>query len=518
MHISNCQNPRLITNPATGENVRVRCGHCSACLNAKAKNWVNRLIEESRHHRYAFMVNLTYDDAHLPKMRLDDAGNLRYINRDSDIVIPYQDIDKLIDASDNPANEREYLLARSSHHLGVPALCTKDLQLFNKRLNKYLCYHVTNQFGNFRYFIAFEYGPATYRPHYHCVYFFDRPEIAANFDKIIHKTWSNGDTSVDNIFSNGGFSYVAQYVNMSCHLPAIYAHKDLKQRHIFSKSPSIGSPLLLDEEIRDVYDRKPIKRTVFDSLSAKYSVVPVNDTFKTRFFPKCEGYSRRSYNDRITLYRLTEIFPSDDFEGFAEAVYTFHCSGRLPSVCSPQERFVLQNFSRDLKLHSKPWKCANAKMYRNYLVSKRYCFLRDTLRFSDYYMVRQIDEYYKKLDYEKLKDFYSFQQDYTKLHSAVDLIHMYPEFEDCYKSVLSDNLSGLPDYIRLALFSFGVDWYCDKSSLENTYDYKNLVQKTDDIYKDTHKAHDVHNYRYSKRFTDINSSLQKIILNYEKNA
>lgn len=516
MNISGCEHPRLITDPHTGDMLRVRCGHCNSCLNSKAKSWVSRLIEESRHHRYAFMVNLTYDDAHLPKMKLDDSGNLRFINRSSDIVIPAAELNELIDKSDNPERERKYMLDRSNHSLGIPAVCVKDLQLFNKRLNKYLFYNVTFSFSNFRYFIAFEYGPGTYRPHMHCVYFFDRPEIEPVFDKVIHKTWSNGDTSTDNIFSNGGFSYVAQYVNMSCHLPAIYAHKNLKQRHIFSKSPVIGSPLFLDEEIRDVYDRKPIKRTVFDPLSGKYSNIPVSPAYKNRFFPKCFSYSRIPDSYRITLYRLCEIFPSENFDEFSEAVYSFYSFGKLPKVCPPEVRTCLFGFVRSLDMHCKRHDLVNAKMYRAYLVSKRYIYLRDTLRFSDTVMLREINDYYKKFDYEKLKDFYSFQEDYVKLHPLRDLIHMYPEFADYYLSRTVNNLSGMPDYLRLALFSFGLDWYDDKKCLEDSYDYKNLVQRSDKIYKDTHKAHDVHNYRYSKRFHDINPTLQKIIQDYDK--
>ena len=62
MHIVNCDHPRLIINPHTGEKLRVRCGHCSQCLNARAKKWINKLTVESQYHRYAFMVNLTYDN------------------------------------------------------------------------------------------------------------------------------------------------------------------------------------------------------------------------------------------------------------------------------------------------------------------------------------------------------------------------------------------------------------------------------------------------------------------------
>ena len=75
MHISNCQHPYLITNPHTGEKVRVRCNKCSTCKNARAKNWVNRLLEEHGHNKYSFMATLKYDNMHLPMITSDDFGN-----------------------------------------------------------------------------------------------------------------------------------------------------------------------------------------------------------------------------------------------------------------------------------------------------------------------------------------------------------------------------------------------------------------------------------------------------------
>lgn len=169
-------------------------------------------------------------------------------------------------------------------------------------------------------------------------------------------------------------------------------------------------------------------------------------------------------------------------------------------------------------MNSNEPKAVEAKLYKSYLVSKRYCYLRSVLNTSDYNMVRHIDEFYKKLDYEKLKDFYSFQQDYSFLHSSVDLIHAYPEFSD-YVFNLSKRdgipkLDGMPDYLRLALFSFGIDWYSDIPSLDSTYDYKNMVSSNDKIYKDSHKTHESVDYVYSKRLNDLNPILQKILIEY----
>ena len=52
-----------------------------------------------------------------------------------------------------------------------------------------------------------------------------------------------------------------------------------------------------------------------------------------------------------------------------------------------------------------------------------------------------------------------------------------------------------------------------------TYDFKVMKQKSHDIYKDTHKGHNINDYRYSQRLHDLNPALQKILIKYsETNA
>ena len=305
MHIVNCDHPRYTINPHTGEKLRVRCNKCPQCLNARAKMWVNKLTTEAQYHRYAFMVNLTYDNSRLPRLILDDNDNLVYKNRNLPLCIPLQDLFDIIDNSfqndKRKEKEKRLLLARLNHYLGLPVCCSDDISKFNKRLNKWFYDHVTKRYENFRFFVCHEYGPATFRNHCHGVYYFDDPRIEACFLEAIHACWKNGDSSAANIFSNGGFSYVAQYVNMSVHLPSFYTHKDLRQRHQFSKCPPLGFDSVSFQELRDIYNDRPTYRTVWDSSSARYVTLPVNATFKDRYFPKCPGYNQIfDYNPGIS--------------------------------------------------------------------------------------------------------------------------------------------------------------------------------------------------------------------------
>ena len=521
MHLVNCEHPRFVTNPVTGDTLRVRCGKCDTCKNARAKDWCNRLIEESQHHRFGFMVNLTYTDSNVPRMRFD--GNYYFVeNRKDTWCIPFQEIDSLIAKSPTPLRDRELLNARLNDRLGVPVAYTKDVQDFNKRLNKHIHDKFTNRYSNFRFFCAFEYGPDTMRPHMHGVYWLEDQRVAEVFPEIVRSVWSLGDSPVAAIYSKGGYNYVAQYVNMSCHLPSFYEHSKLRQRHTFSKCPPIGSSQFLVKEIREVYNRLPVKRTVWNAKTSTFDVVPVTKSFKDRFFPKCEGYSNRSDFDRIVLYRSTEFLCSETFQDFCMSFYELrpvYSVDRFQfnsSIVHVYDKLV--DFRRTLFMNSHEVDSVKAKLYKVYLVSKRFCFLRDSLGFTSGKMLKRINQYYKKYDYEKLKDFYKFQEDYTMIHPVQDLIAAYPEFYDMCVNLDHDSCFDLPWQIS-ALKSFKIKDPHDVPDLFNTYDFKVMKRKNNDIYKDTHKRHNVNNYRYSQRLHDLNPALQKILIKYsETNA
>ena len=94
MHICECENPKYIYNPYLGEDVRTGCGVCASCLNQKASSWVSRLIQEGRAHKYSFMVNLTYDDLHLPKLFFDNTFE-NLVSDDRSLCIPLHELTSL---------------------------------------------------------------------------------------------------------------------------------------------------------------------------------------------------------------------------------------------------------------------------------------------------------------------------------------------------------------------------------------------------------------------------------------
>ena len=511
MHLCECEHPTYVYNRYLDKDVRVNCGKCNSCLNSRAKTWISRLLQESQLHKYVFMVNLTYDDLHLPSLGWsEDMESLVWDDHHSHLdSIPLSELTSLIDND----RDRYYLSSRLADPLGLPVLCNDDIQRFLKRLNKHIHDNYTQTYENFRYFICGEYGGATYRCHYHGEFFIDDERVANNFQQIISSCWSLGDSPVSCIYSNGGSVYVAQYVNMLCHLPSFYSHPKLRQRQLFSKSPSIGTRTLLAEEVRDIYDRKPIKRTVWDSMSSKYVDLSESSSVKDRFFPKCPQYNTRSLADRIPLYRCTEILPAQDFQEFRSSVNLLAwLSSR--HLCSKQQS-VIDLYIKDLQRNAKNPNSFRSSLYRLYLTGKRAVYIARCLNSSVDYVARQIDEYYKKVDYYKLKDFYKWQSEYVLGHPVQDLMFAYPDFVRDYEYAEKFPRSCLSPSFWYALESFKIDTL-NPPLLKNTFDYKRMVAKSFKIYKDTHKRHDINAYRYSKRLNNLNPSLQKILIKYDK--
>lgn len=104
----------------------VPCGHCINCRLKQSRQWADRLMLEKEYHDQAWFVTLTYNEFFVPTAYWCDE------------------------------NTGELLPAYS--------LWKRDVQLFLKRLREMVDKPI-------RFYCAGEYGPKTFRPHYHLIIF-----------------------------------------------------------------------------------------------------------------------------------------------------------------------------------------------------------------------------------------------------------------------------------------------------------------------------------------------------------
>lgn len=139
------------TKPIYIHGEALPCGSCIACRIHRTREWGERIMHEIIFWDTASFVTLTYSDLHLPF-----SGSL----------------------------------------------CKRDYQLFIKRLRKVMSPKLI------KYFACGEYGPQTWRPHYHAILFGVNP--VADSD-LVRDSWSSGFVTIS-LVNEERSRYVAGYI------------------------------------------------------------------------------------------------------------------------------------------------------------------------------------------------------------------------------------------------------------------------------------------------------------------
>ena len=249
--VTRCQNPRTIVNKYTREPVLVSCGQCPSCVLRRSGIQTNLLTSYSAQFRFVYFVTLTYADCFLPTLQVEIVENCTDDIADVSCV---PDIDNL-DACDsnrylfgfrsvprtaslrlkNSTVERTFkdpevrfsypmypkdllaILSKIKYPISnrIPYVCNRDLDLFLKRLRSYY------PDEKLRYYAVSEYGPTSFRPHWHLLLFSDSERFSKTVLENVSKAWSYGrcDASLSRGFAA---PYVASYVNSFVALPDFY--------------------------------------------------------------------------------------------------------------------------------------------------------------------------------------------------------------------------------------------------------------------------------------------------------
>lgn len=249
--VTRCQNPRTVVNKYTHEPVAVSCGACPSCVLRRSGIQTNLLTTYSAQFRYVYFVTLTYAPRFLPTLEvsaietctddisdvscvpdinhLDPCDNNRYmfgfrsVPRSASIKLKNSTVERTFKDPyirfSYPMTPKELLsiLDKINHYVPnrIPYICNRDLDLFLKRLRSYYPYE------KLRYYAVSEYGPTSYRPHWHLLLFSNSEQFSKTVLENVSKAWSYGrcDASLSRGFAA---PYVASYVNSFVALPPFY--------------------------------------------------------------------------------------------------------------------------------------------------------------------------------------------------------------------------------------------------------------------------------------------------------
>lgn len=485
-----CLDPQRIKNPYTGETLVVPCGHCTACSMRKSTRYAFQCDCEAKVSKYVVFVTLTYANSYVPRLRAypskDTAGGTDRVYDLFDVTTPRNRYDTSLNylgsAHYHPDLYRE--LQKKCHLFGdIPYLRKRDVQLFMKTFRDYLPEY------EIRYFASGEYGPETFRPHFHLLLYINDSELVeaseictmSEFpewtwpkrknrpvrpdDKIsileyyIRKTWHYGIVDCELITDGTASSYVASYVNGSQPLPSFLTlpttkcfslHSRFLGRKIFRKEFAQVLSTSADDFIKGSLE--------LGSKVRDYTLTYQNYVY---YFPKCQGYADKSTSERMQLYQLydkaKDTFRTDKLLNISRKVadvlynsvngeflqnatlYQYYSKDVLDIVnlLFPIERFQFEN--RDKKLFNDDWDKIICRIYSQLLSSRIFCDnVREHNISPDYYL-RKIEEFYSRLDYLHLRDFLVSQQKYFLSDYAddEDIVYFYNNIDydfDNYKN------------------------------------------------------------------------------------
>lgn len=317
-----CLNPQYIYNKYIDDYITVPCRKCVACQQRKSSYIAQQIEEECKHNTFSIFFTLTYDNEHINKWS---------------ICTRFQRV-KVVSENDEEVEAVDWyrnLCDDKGHSLDVPtswfippirkkvdgkfvniphsfaSVSVTDIQLFIKRLRRFISYYFNEEI---RYAIVSEYGPKSFRPHYHGIIWTQSKEVADALlvdesplyperENLIHKAWPLCDFEriKPEIIVGKAARYVGAYCSTSIGLPEILRTKFTRPFFLCSRKPYIGT--ITDTEVKaDILVNGKVFYNVYDSRSREFHSLRYPLSFLVRHFSLPSGNGSTSYLSKFRLF------------------------------------------------------------------------------------------------------------------------------------------------------------------------------------------------------------------------
>ena len=427
-----CLHPKRIMNPYTKEMMVVPCAHCESCTLTRTNAFTNWCDLESQGHKYMLFVTLTYANRFIPRAKVVPSET-EFLQ--SDLV---STDGELLGSLVLSPDKLEQLLSKMYLFGFVPYLRKEDLQKFLKRL-RYYAKKVSSD--RLRYFACGEYGPVHFRPHYHLLLWFDDEALLQVAEKIILESWPFGRVDVQ-LASGSCSQYVAGYVNSYCTLPKVLMLRSVRPFVVHSQKLGFR---ILQSQCKEVYET-PVDEFVKRGLvvSGNYREFNVPFSYISYYYPKCRGFYNATTSERTYAYRLYEtarkIYPEIETaielaRTLALDCYYFSQSNQSFSLIDKSHVRLIQYFGQSPScIESDEFDNFVLRIYKEFLISKH--FLYDLCDHQTSYeisrKVRLIENFYSRLDYLHLTEFFENQSQFFESNMFGDDELFYDQFDQAY--------------------------------------------------------------------------------------
>lgn len=342
-----CTNMSFVKNPYTGKDIYVKCGKCPACIMEKSFNRQFKIQDETeRLSSYLpVFVTLNYSNEFVPYIKVEDYASLVgshlsgcLPSSDSLSYLPvyrHRKVRLLYNPHKNKysikvIHSNEYVIHKFSAedaewaevlkyykpgdfqslqkapfgYVGVSY--SKDFSDFIKRLRRYLEYRGLPRLLS--YYRVAEYGPTTFRPHFHALLWFDVSRFSACQKRLDEKR-TIYDRIKDGIVKNWPFAslyqrvrnveiarnpaaYISSYISGSYDSGSVYNLRFIRAR----SSHSLGfgfcsryNPETFKSRIRQ---GKPYYTLQYTTKKGEFvsASVPVPRHVSYRYVPRFKGF------------------------------------------------------------------------------------------------------------------------------------------------------------------------------------------------------------------------------------
>lgn len=462
--LSECLHPVKVFNKYTNDIIYAPCGHCYSCLKNKSNRDTALAMNIASNFKYCYFVWLSYEDQYLPYMELksvdplsDTRSNYLFssVNRSLRIPVP-NGKDRIIE--DSPfefthsmtSSEYQDIIIKSHGRYDflrkgvvyprfedcdarIPYCNTSDCQKFLKRLR----FHSKNKYNEeIRFYGVSEYGPRTYRPHWHLLLFFNSDELTSVIQQLVSESWSYGRTTCE-LSRGGSASYVASYVNSNVCLPSLYLeHKEIRARslhskgygnnHVFPTQATIqeldkmssillnGESISFNGKVKQIYPSRSYKYTVFPRFSNLVCESSHSSAylFSSAFFAPERlirfGYLDITYDKSVSpvselAHAYTDFFLDREDKGFVHS----------------DDELIIASVRLDAP-NRKYWHCLTydqiySKFYRLFNMVIRSARFWNLFAYVDVYrrnpiyaLMEASDNYWNEFARRQLRDYYEF--------------------------------------------------------------------------------------------------------------
>lgn len=397
-----CEHPKTIRTK-DGRTMVVSCGHCLSCIVQKQHSKSNVCAQQEKISKYTFFVTLTYNKENIPcaypLYLFDDARRRQYIE------LYDEDSGEFLGSCYYPHRKCEAIIRRTDDKKLHYARYS-DVQKFLKRLRRKI--ETSKKIYNnekIKYYSVSEYGPRTFRPHFHILLYFDSPELSQDLAALVHQSWKNGYCFTT--LSKGHVtSYVASYVNSVTSLPPIFQTSSTNPK--CSHSSRLALPLFT-QEFKKIYKYEPERLVRSIEHRDSYGNVSYSApwcSYKTYLFPKCQGYAYKSVSERYATYNLLSTigryYGKRTVSEYAEIIMTDSLNGLLPKrIADP----LLKNVDGTYIVPT-----LDILKQRIYQL-KHYDKLCKEFDITPLQLSNIIQRFYSALDYANLKEMYEVIQE-----------------------------------------------------------------------------------------------------------